>query len=83
MKPNEIQPLADAIVNTRGLNCPLPVLRARKMARGKPAGFTVLIECTDPVAKLDIPHFAHVDGHAVISSGVDQEIYWFLVRIGG
>jgi len=53
------------------------------MARGKPAGFTVLIECTDPVAKLDIPHFAHVDGHAVISSGVDQEIYWFLVRIGG
>jgi tRNA 2-thiouridine synthesizing protein A len=69
-------------VDTRGLNCPLPVLRARKVAKSLSAGVQLLIHCTDPLAKIDIPHFARTDGHRLISAGEENGEIWFKIELG-
>jgi tRNA 2-thiouridine synthesizing protein A len=71
------------LIDTRGLNCPLPVIRSRKIAKELDPGTRIIVECTDPLSKIDIPHFAKADGHQLISMGVTDEIFWFLVELGG
>ena len=39
-----------------GLNCPLPALRTRKMLSRLAYGDRLRVECTDPLAVIDIPH---------------------------
>jgi tRNA 2-thiouridine synthesizing protein A len=49
-------------LDLRGLKCPLPVLRARKeLARLKP-GIRLVLECTDPMAAIDLPNLARETG---------------------
>lgn len=52
---------SDATIDARGLKCPLPVLKAEKQAASlKPGqGFTLL--ATDPVARVDVPHFCQTN----------------------
>ncbi len=69
------------VVDTRGLNCPLPVLRARKAIKKLPAGSLVRIDCTDPLVEVDIPHMAHSDGHQLLSKGREDGIYWFVLKV--
>ncbi|PAP96929.1 hypothetical protein CIT31_04370 [Mesorhizobium wenxiniae] len=71
------------VIDTRRLNCPLPVIRSRRAAKSLPAGAQILVECTDPLAKIDIPHFATADGHRLVSSGENGNVLWFLIELGG
>jgi tRNA 2-thiouridine synthesizing protein A len=49
-------------LDLRGLKCPLPALRARKeLARLKP-GILLVLECTDPMAAIDLPNLARETG---------------------
>ena len=50
-------------LDLRGLKCPLPVLRTRRALRRLPAGATLIVACTDPLAGIDIPHCLREDGH--------------------
>ncbi|TWG49659.1 sulfurtransferase TusA family protein [Aminobacter sp. J44] len=69
------------IYDLRGLNCPLPVLRARKRLSGMPAGARLWVETTDPLAVIDIPAFCHEAGHKLISSEqVDGAGHRFLIE---
>ncbi|CAM5769390.1 hypothetical protein LMIY3S_02821 [Labrys miyagiensis] len=50
-------------LDLRGLKCPLPVLRAQKeLARLRPGDLLVL-ECTDPMAAIDLPNLARETGN--------------------
>ena len=44
------------LLGLRGLNCPLPALRTRKMLSRLAYGDRLRVECTDPLAVIDIPH---------------------------
>ena len=48
--------MAEKTVSLRGLKCPLPALKTRKLLSGLPAGDMLVIECTDPLAAIDIPN---------------------------
>jgi tRNA 2-thiouridine synthesizing protein A len=49
-------------VDLRGLKCPLPALRAEKeLARISP-GSLLILECTDPMAAIDLPNLARQTG---------------------
>ena len=48
--------MAEKTVSLRGLKCPLPALRTKKLLAGMACGDTLVIECTDPLAALDIPN---------------------------
>ena len=79
-------PSPDRILDCRGLLCPLPVLKARKALRLMPPGQVLLVEATDPMAAIDIPHLAREDGHELIAQereeAGDRPILKFLIRRG-
>ena len=53
------------VIDARGLNCPLPVLRLRKYLLSAPPGALVELLATDRAALKDVPSFCAAHGHAV------------------
>ena len=47
--------MPESRLNLRGLKCPLPALKTRKALRGLSPGDVLVVECTDPLAAIDIP----------------------------
>ncbi len=54
------------ILDVRGLNCPLPVLKAKKKMRELETGDQLWVETTDPLSAIDIPAFCDNDGFQLI-----------------
>ena len=77
---------ADRVLDARGVACPLPVLKARKLLAGMAAGTTLRIEATDPMAAIDIPHLCQQDGHRLLLQARRQEgdraVLRFLIERG-
>lgn len=69
-------------LDLRGLKCPLPVLKSRKALAGMSAGAGLLLETTDPLAGIDIPHFCHEDGHSLESQERTDFGHRFVIRKG-
>ena len=59
-------PHPERTLDLRGLKCPLPVLHTRKALATLAPGQTLRVECTDPLAAIDLPHFAHEAGHDLL-----------------
>ncbi|WP_413993001.1 sulfurtransferase TusA family protein [Labrys okinawensis] len=49
-------------LDLRGLKCPLPVLRAQKELAKLQPGALLILECTDPMAAIDLPNIARETG---------------------
>ena len=49
-------------VDARGHRCPVPTLRLRRALEAAPAGAVVRLLADDPMAKVDVPHFAAQGG---------------------
>ena len=56
----------DQILDTSGLKCPLPVLKARKALSALPAGTVLRVIATDPGAVEDFKHFCEAAGHRLL-----------------
>lgn len=67
-------------VNLRGLKCPLPALRTRKALSGLNPGDILLVECTDPLAAIDIPNLLQQTGDMLESSIQDDDVMTFRIR---
>ena len=50
-------PDADETLDVRGLMCPLPVLKARKLLKRLAPGTTLAVLATDPASVIDFRHF--------------------------
>ena len=70
---------SETVLDLRGLNCPLPVLRAKKAMRSVPAGDVLVLECTDPLTVIDVPHFVKQTGQRLASQERRGEIYVFRI----
>ena len=44
-------------IDARGLECPIPVLKARKLSQTLSNGSIVKVICTDPLAEMDFKHY--------------------------
>lgn len=71
------------VYDLKGLNCPLPVLKAKKRLAGMPAGQRIWLETTDPLAVVDIPAFCSDDGHRLVETVAHGGCHRFLVERGG
>lgn len=69
-----------AAIDTRGLQCPLPVLKARKALLALEPGECLLVEATDPMAAVDFPHFCSESGHRLVNTGTDGPTLLFLIE---
>lgn len=69
-------------VDASGLSCPLPVIRAAQRARGLAPGTVLRVLSTDPATEYDLPAWARMRGHEVLSlARVDGRIV-VTVRLG-
>lgn len=71
------------IVDARGHRCPVPTLRLRKALEQVEAGQRVRLLADDPMAKVDVPHFAAETGDRVVESSDDGGTLSFLVEKRG
>ena len=56
-----------AVLDARGMICPLPVLKARKRLKSTSPGSTLVVQVTDPGAPNDFEHFCSVTGVTLVS----------------
>mgnify|MGYP003608128747 CR=1 FL=1 len=61
-------PAPARLIDARGLLCPLPVLRLRKVLAGMAPGSHAALLATDPAAVIDVPHFCAQSGHVLVAA---------------
>ena len=67
-------------LDARGLNCPLPILRAKKVINGLQQGQVLRIRATDPGSVKDFDAFCKATGNELVSSEQDGGEYVFQIR---
>ncbi|THD62996.1 sulfurtransferase TusA family protein [Phenylobacterium sp.] len=69
----------DILVDARGHRCPVPTLRLRKALEAAPAGSRVRLLADDPMARIDVPHFAAEAGAQILAREEADGGFSFLV----
>jgi tRNA 2-thiouridine synthesizing protein A len=72
--------MAERMLDTRGLSCPLPVLKARKMLTGMAGGERLRLLASDPKAVQDIAALCEATGHRLLESRTEGPDFVFLVE---
>ena len=70
----------DQELDASGLNCPLPILRAKKTLAGLESGQVLRIIATDPGSVKDFDAFAKQTGNELMESGEEGGKYTFLIK---
>lgn len=70
----------DQELDARGMNCPLPILRAKKALTGMGAGEVLRIRATDPGSVKDFQAFAKQTGNELMSSVEAASEFDFYIR---
>ena len=72
--------MADHLLDAKGLNCPLPILKAKKALKPIAVGETLEILSTDPGAVADFQAFCRATGNELVEHDEDAGVYRFLLR---
>ena len=72
--------MADQTLDAKGLNCPLPILKARKALKEVPAGGTLEILATDPGSVADFEAFCRQTGNELVEHSQDDSVYRFIIK---
>ena len=67
-------------LDARGLNCPLPILRAKKAINGLQHGKVLRVLATDPGSVKDFDAFCKSTGNELVSSEQNGSEYVFQIR---
>ena len=72
--------MADKILDAKGLNCPVPILKAKKALKEVPIGGTLEVLATDPGAIADFAAFCRTTGNELLESGQNDNVYRFVIK---
>lgn len=75
--------MSDALLDAKGLKCPLPVLKARRAMKPLEAGDILTIEATDPGSVEDFEHFCEATGNQMVESLADDGVFTYRIRKAG
>ena len=70
----------DKELDARGLNCPLPILRAKKSLAEMTSGQVLRIIATDPGSVKDFAAFAKQTGNELLSSAENNKEFEFYIK---
>jgi len=70
----------DKELDARGLNCPLPILRAKKALGELTSGQVLRIIATDPGSVKDFAAFAKQTGNELLSSAENNKEFEFYIK---
>ncbi|UJJ32281.1 sulfurtransferase TusA family protein [Halopseudomonas maritima] len=69
----------DAVVDARGLSCPLPLLKAKQALNSMLAGQTLHVMATDAGSERDFQRFAELSGNRLLQArAFDGEFHYWL-----
>jgi len=69
----------EKVLDLRGVRCPHVVLRAKTALREVPVGGALVLECTDPLVVIDVPHFVNQTGHRIAGQEQRGDLYVFRI----
>ncbi|MBV8446436.1 MAG: sulfurtransferase TusA family protein [Hyphomicrobiales bacterium] len=69
-----------ALLDLKGLKCPLPALRVRKALKTMAPGEQITAACTDPLARIDIPNLLNETRDRLESIEEDGDVLLFRIR---
>jgi len=72
--------MTETLLDVKGLNCPLPVLRANRSLRSMEPGARLRVLATDRAAVADFQAFCRETGHALLAWSEDGGVFSFLIR---
>jgi tRNA 2-thiouridine synthesizing protein A len=72
--------MADATLDARGLNCPLPILKAKKAIKDVAQGGTLEILATDPGSVADFAAFCRTTGNELVETGETEGVFRFVIK---
>jgi tRNA 2-thiouridine synthesizing protein A len=67
-------------LDTRGLSCPLPILKTKKALNDLASGQVLKIVATDPGSVKDMQAFSNQTGHPLLSSTEEDKAFVFFLR---
>jgi tRNA 2-thiouridine synthesizing protein A len=70
----------DRELDVRGLNCPLPALRARVTLGRMKRGEVLRVVATDPGSPRDFERFSQATGHAIVARSASRREFVFYLR---
>ena len=71
--------MSETLLDAKGLNCPLPILKAKKALKALPPGAALRVLATDPGSMSDFPAFCRITGDALLEAKQEGEVYVFLI----
>ncbi len=72
--------MAEHVLNAEGLNCPLPILKAKKALKSVPQGEILVVTSTDPGSVADFAAFCNQTGNELVSSSSEGNVYRFEIK---
>ncbi|KAB2882754.1 MAG: sulfurtransferase TusA family protein [Pseudorhodoplanes sp.] len=72
--------MANVTLDAKGLNCPLPILKAKKALKDVAVGGTLEILATDPGSVADFDGFCRTTGNELAESSQDGDVYRFVIK---
>lgn len=70
----------ETLLDVKGMNCPLPVLRANKALRGLAPGDRLRVLSTDAASVADFKSFCRETGHSLVAWSDEAGVYSFVIR---
>ena len=68
-------------LDTSGTECPIPVLKARKLSQSLTEGNIVKIIATDPLAEEDFKHYCEQSGYEYLDCNKEKEKLYIRYKI--
>lgn len=72
--------MADSTLDARGLQCPMPVVKAKKAIDALQPGQTLEILATDPGSQADFAAWTRSTGNEMVSAVTEGNVYKYVVR---
>ncbi|NQV82830.1 MAG: sulfurtransferase TusA family protein [Rhodospirillales bacterium] len=73
---------ATATLDTKGMNCPLPILKAKKALKDLSAGEVLEVIATDPGSVKDFDSFCRTTGNELMETNDTDGVYQFMIKKG-
>jgi tRNA 2-thiouridine synthesizing protein A len=72
--------MSEHVLDAKGMNCPLPILHAKKKLKDVPVGEILNIEATDPGSVADFHAFCRQTGNEMVEHTVEGDVYVFRIK---
>lgn len=72
--------MTTTLLDTKGLSCPLPILRVKKAIKDVPSGGVLQVLATDPGAVNDFQAFCRATGNQLVDWKEESGVFTFNIR---